>query len=295
MRKQINISIGIPAYNEGKNIHKLLKTLLAQKEEHITIKEIIMISDGSTDDTEKKVKAMKDKRITFINDHKRLGKSARLDQIFRSFTGDALILMDADIIISDPELLSKTIRAANLSKTGIVGINALPLKAETFFENVVETGVAIMKDITTGWNNGHNYLAFKGCFLALDGKLARSIHIPASVVNNDSYLYFAGVANKYEPKYLSNIEVYYRSPMNIDDHIKQSSRHQHSREELEKYFNLNWDREYTMPVALVIVSILKSIFTRPIYFFPYIAVTLIAKAKRQTNIKSTWSVAKSTK
>ncbi|MBA3723669.1 MAG: glycosyltransferase family 2 protein [Candidatus Levybacteria bacterium] len=295
MKAQVNVSIGIPAYNEGKNIQQLLMSLLAQKEDSIKIKEIILLSDGSNDDTGQKVKAIKDRRIIFKDDHKRLGKSARLDQIFRSFTGDVLILMDADIVITDAQLLEKTILAANLSRSGIVGINALPLTAETFFEQVIETGVRIMKDIAKGWNNGNNYLSFKGCFLALDGKLAKAIHIPASVVNNDSYLYFAGVEKKYVPKYLSDISVYYRSPMNLADHIKQSSRHQNSRKELEKFFTLDWDYEYTMPVALVILSILKSILTRPIYFVAYLAVTLIAKVKRQTNIKSTWSVAKSTK
>ncbi len=293
--KPVTVSVGIPAYNEGKNIQRLLLSLLAQKENGIVLKEIIVVSDGSSDDTAKKVKAIKDKRIVFKNDGKRLGKSARMDQIFRMIKGDVLLLMDADIVIHDQSLFSKVVRRAKLEKSGIAGVNVLPLKAEVFFEEIIETGVLIMKDIAKNWNVGRNYLSFKGAFLALNGDFARSIHIPASIVNNDPYLYFAAVEKGFKPTYIASCEVYYRSPMTLSDHIKQSSRFQGSREELSKYFTLDWEKEYTMPVAIVIKSILKSIGTRPFHFGLYSLVNVISKFKRQTKLKSTWSIASSTK
>ncbi len=293
--KPVTVSVGIPAFNEGKNIQRLLLSVLAQKENGIVLKEVFVMSDGSSDDTAKKVKALKDKRIKFFDDGKRLGKSARMDQLFRKVSGDVLMLMDADIVIDDRLLFSKVVRRGKLEKAGIAGVNVQPLKSEVFFEEIIKTGVLIMKDIAKNWNAGRNYLSYKGAFLALDGSFARSIHIPASIVNNDPYLYFAAVEKGFKPSYITSCEVFYRSPMTLHDHIKQSSRFQSSREELSKHFKLDWDKEYTMPVAIVMKSILKSIGTRPFHFALYGAVNVISKVKRQTKLKSTWSIANSTK
>jgi len=52
MKKLITVSIGIPAYNEEANIGKLLSSLIKQKEAGFIIKEIIVVSDQSTDKTD---------------------------------------------------------------------------------------------------------------------------------------------------------------------------------------------------------------------------------------------------
>ena len=50
------ISIVFPAYNESKRIHLLKEGLKNYQNPHQLISEIILVDDGSTDDTEKKVK-----------------------------------------------------------------------------------------------------------------------------------------------------------------------------------------------------------------------------------------------
>lgn len=47
--KKLSVSVGIPAYNEEQNIASLIFGILKQKVNNITLKEIIVISDGSTD------------------------------------------------------------------------------------------------------------------------------------------------------------------------------------------------------------------------------------------------------
>lgn len=295
MKKITRVSIGIPAYNEGQNIQLLLRSLIKQKAEGMLLHEIIVVSDGSNDDTAKKVKTIKNKRIILIDDGKRIGKSARLNQIFKRFTGDILILIDADVYIKDNDLLSKTIQEANLTKTGLAGINAQPLPATTKFEHILEAGVTAMKTMAQTWNDGHNYLSFKGCFMALDGKLARKIHMPREVVNNDAYIYFAAVQHGYSPAYLKNRCIYFRSPTTLDDHVKQSSRYQSSKNELKKYFTFDWEKWYKIPMRVQIISIWECIIAQPIYTCAYILVYIYTKFVRQTNIQSTWSIASSTK
>jgi glycosyltransferase involved in cell wall biosynthesis len=295
MKQVKSISIGIPAYNEARNIKKLLQTLLAQKEDGFHLESVIIVSDGSSDTTDKEVTAVKDKRIKLLDDRKRLGKSARLDQFFRKNTADILVLVDADIQIKDKQLLSKLVKQSNFKHEGIVAVNAQPLEGKTFVENVLNAGVYAVKSLSENWKNGNNYLSFKGCFLALDKALVKKIHLPASIINNDAFLYFSAVENGYTPAYRKECLVYYRSPSTLEDHIKQSSRFKSSRKELAQHFNLNWNNEYKTPIAIVALSILQSMMKRPFFSLAYLGVNFISKVKKQNNIQSTWSIASSTK
>lgn len=296
MKKHLpTVSIGIPAYNEGKNIQALLQTLLRQKQEGFHLSEIIVVSDGSSDDTVQQIKSIKHNAIRLVNNSKRQGKSVRLNQIFRKFTSDILVLMDADVMIKDRRLIAKAVRYADITKSGIAGINAIPFASDYFFEQTLETGVEITKSIAVRWNNGNNYLAFRGCFLMLDGALARTIRMPQTLVNNDSYLYFSAKANGYHPAYLPSCEIHYRSPSTMNDHVKQSSRFKTSKHELGRHFNLNIDKEYKLPLAIVTLSVLQFMFKRPIHTVSYLGVNLFSSLKKQSDITSTWSIASSTK
>src|SRR6185437_3351645 len=105
--KRTTVSIGIPAFNEQANINQLLTLLLSQTGSNITLEKIFVISDGSTDKTDAEVAKIHDPRIYFSDDRKRLGKSARLNEIVKLNTSDVLILMDADVVFNDKKLLSK--------------------------------------------------------------------------------------------------------------------------------------------------------------------------------------------
>lgn len=97
--EKMSVSIGIPAYNEESNIKYLLESILKQKPLSYYLKEIIVLSDGSTDKTEYIVKKMIHQYpvIKLINDGKRLGHTGRLNQLYKLNTSDILIQVDADV------------------------------------------------------------------------------------------------------------------------------------------------------------------------------------------------------
>ena len=115
--KKISVSIGTSAYNEENNIKHMLLSVIAQKENIFRIKEIIVISDGSTDGTVKKVKSMKDKRIKVINDGRRLGQPARVNQLLKSFSADVLVLIDSDMVMKDKNTLENMVKKFIQDKT----------------------------------------------------------------------------------------------------------------------------------------------------------------------------------
>src|SRR5579872_76251 len=187
MIKPQTVSVGIPAFNEGANIKRLLQCILDQIGTNFILEKIYVISDGSTDQTQDEVASLKNKKIFFKDDKKRLGKSARLEEIFRCNTSDVLILIDADVFIDDTKLFSKLFSKGDFEKTGIVAINAQPLPSKTFFEGALNTSIYTTKRIAKEWNHGDNYLSLKGCFLALSGKFVKNLHIPSKLINNDAY------------------------------------------------------------------------------------------------------------
>lgn len=83
------ISVIIPAYNEAENIGNVIKSLI----ERYPSAEIIVINDGSTDNTANEAK----KAGAFVYNHPyNIGNGAAIKTGIRHASGDILILMDGD-------------------------------------------------------------------------------------------------------------------------------------------------------------------------------------------------------
>lgn len=92
------LSVVIPAHNEGKLITKTLTNLINFfKKERIKY-EIIVVEDGSTDDTVMQVNnfSKQDKNIILFHNKKRLGKGKAVRIGFQKSKGDLILLYDAD-------------------------------------------------------------------------------------------------------------------------------------------------------------------------------------------------------
>ncbi|MGB9911716.1 MAG: glycosyltransferase family 2 protein [Microgenomates group bacterium] len=99
------VSVIIPAYNEETTIAGVVTTCLKTPE----VAEIIVVSDGSTDQTVNEVKKIKSKKIKIIEFPENRGKGAAIAEGVLNAKKEILLFLDADLINLQPHHLSSLI------------------------------------------------------------------------------------------------------------------------------------------------------------------------------------------
>lgn len=97
----MNISVGIPIFNAEEYLAFAVQSVLNQTFKEF---ELILLDDGSTDNSLNIAKSFDDPRIRIISDGKNLGLPARLNQITQLAKYDLIARMDADDLIPSDRL-----------------------------------------------------------------------------------------------------------------------------------------------------------------------------------------------
>ena len=109
------LSIIIPVYNEEETVSELIKRV---KKANLDIKkELIVIDDGSKDNTLRILKKIKG--IKLIKHEKNKGKGAAIRTGIKHSTGDIIVIQDADLEY-DPEEYNKLIKPILKGETKVV-------------------------------------------------------------------------------------------------------------------------------------------------------------------------------
>lgn len=120
MSSDIKVSIGLPVYNAAKYLNLCLNSILNQSYKNW---ELIIINDGSTDNSLEIIQAIKDSRIRVFHDDENRGLSARLNQSIDLADGDFYCRMDSDDIMH-PERLANQVNMLISSDYDVIGTAA---------------------------------------------------------------------------------------------------------------------------------------------------------------------------
>ena len=292
------VTIGIPAYNEEANIKNLLYAILNQKQDDFDLLQIIVVSDGSSDNTVKEAESVSSEKISIINRLERKGKTESQNEILTLFRGDILVLLDADVIPKDEMFLSNLIKPFSIdSRIGLVGGKVSPLPSENFFEKVLNFSVAMKEEIVGSVNLGDNLYLCHGCNRAFSKDFAKRLKWP-KIYGEDGYSYLMCKEKGFEFHYEPKAEVLYRSPQMFKDHLKQSVRFAHSDNILKNFFPKSVIKKgYSIPKIIIFKKGIKYFFKNPFlfvsYFFIYVSARAFSKIGNRTS--ALWEISKSSK
>lgn len=162
------MSIVIPVFNEEKFIGTTIETVLASETFGLT-KEIIVVDDGSTDNTVKIIKQkINNSNIHLILNGPNKGKGASLKEGFLNATGDIVIIQDADLEYdpSDyPALLEPFIKDNADVVYGSRFISDRPHRVLYFWHFVANSMLTTLSNIFTNLNISDmetGYKVFRG-------------------------------------------------------------------------------------------------------------------------------------
>ena len=179
------LSIVIPVYNEEKFIEKCLEIVISADSCGLG-KEIIIVDDGSTDETYRKIQITKSlpsrqagkfqikSKIQIIEKNKNEGKGAALKAGFMKSTGDIVLVQDADLEYS-PEDYSRLLEPFLKNNADVVYgsrfISDRPHRVLYFWHYLVNVFVTILSNLFTNLNLTDMETGFK----AFKGALIREI------------------------------------------------------------------------------------------------------------------------
>jgi poly-beta-1,6-N-acetyl-D-glucosamine synthase len=210
------VSIGIMAYNEDKNIGHLLESIFNQKLNKIIIKEIIIVSSGSTDKTNQIIKSYvkKSPKIKLFIQRKRQGKSSAVNVFMSEAKSGLIVLVSADLLLEESSL-ENLVSPFKDSDVGIVGSHPIPLNNPNSFMGYTAHLL---------WNLHHQVSLNKpkmGEMVAFR-KIFKKIPILSAVdeVNIEALIRGQGYKAVYAPKAI----VYNKGPENLLEFIAQRRR-----------------------------------------------------------------------
>lgn len=292
-----SVTVGIPAYNEEANIGYLLQDVLKQKTEGFVLEKIIVVSDGSTDQTASLVRAVSDTRIVLIDDGERHGQAMRQNNIIARTDTDILVLLNADILLRDEHYLSLLIAPLLTGQADFVAGNTDAITPQNFFEQILWVSDRWKRHMTERWREGNNVYTCKGTARAFSRVYYRQILFPKSV-GEDAYSYFFGVTHHFRYQYVPGALAWMKLPDFFRDHMKQSHRFRQSRKALAARFGEQFiHAQYQIPYRQLFESSLVFFFKYPLAFMGYVMVYALTAMQSLFSlpIPDTWNMSTSSK
>ncbi len=129
----LQVTVLVPAYNESVNVEATLRSIMAN---HHSPHEVVVIDDGSTDDTASVARAVADTyeegRIRVIST-KNQGKASALNLGLSMANGEVVVAIDGDTVL-DPYCIGEVLRAFSSPRVGAVAGKIVPATFRTILE-----------------------------------------------------------------------------------------------------------------------------------------------------------------
>lgn len=300
MNQKPTVTIGISAHNEEANIRNLLDSILSQKRDNFKLEQVIVISDGSADSTEKKVLEINSDKIRLIADGKRLSKPIRINQIFEEADSEIVVIFDADIKLENDLVLDNLIKPfLGGNEVMLVSGKSEPLPPINFIQKVVYAGIKIWDEVKE--KSGSMMYFCEGPIRAFKKPLYKEIKFPPTSAD-DVYPYLFSMMKGYKFYYAEEALARHKLPSTYADYTSQTRRYLDSENIHEKNFGDDFiKKHYTVSLSLKLKVLIKHLFISPFWTLAYLSfaarpkIASVFSGRRGIGGSSLWEIVKSTK
>lgn len=263
------LTIGIPAYNEEKNIGNLLNSICSQEYNSIELRSIIVVCDGCTDETVNIVNSFATNN-SIINIHvtnNRSGKADGLNKIYKLANTDYLMTIDADVIflgIKNIDLMARTM--IQDKRINLVGPFHVPTQSKTMVGNFSRLSALLFLDAVAEYNNGSNFYSCMSVEF-MRKSFYKSFCFPIGTIADQCYAYGQSIKNNiYGYKLVRDAKVVFGVAQTFHDWRVLSVRSTiGDKSDTLKHFGASVLPLYSMPRNLLIKSTLKWLLKSPLY------------------------------
>jgi glycosyltransferase involved in cell wall biosynthesis len=291
---KIDITVGVPTYNEEANILKFFKALKDQLVTQDGSTEVIFIDD-SEDKTDRIIDNLRlnypELNIHLVHNSDRKGAANAWNTIFRIAKGKVLILLDADIMLGE-NCISRLVRNIN-EDTGLCASNTIPLRKDNSVYSYAASFIAYwLRSIRL---HGLSQYTTMGRALAVDTQLVKHMSIPNKTIAIDLYIQCMIIKQNKSVVYDDSAMIYFIPPNNSKDFFSQIIRAMKGYDQIK---DITKRLEFNAPISLLIKEFLKN-FRR----YPRGALSLLLcyciyplfYARISSKVSHTWDIAYSTK
>lgn len=293
----ISITVCIPAYNEAQNIGRVLHAVLGQEQIGYELTGVIVYSDASVDATSTIARAIGDKRVEVVEGSVRSGKAAVINHMFSMAQTDAVVLLDADSIITSNQVLSKLVRCMHEHNASLVSGSCKPLPARSFMQRLLVLGVEAWQELISRTPNSDMYRC-GGQFVLMRKDLYAHITYPKTSAD-DVYPYIVAKERGLNYAYDVTAEIYYKLPTTYRDFFRQQTRFLNADASMEAIFGTDVvQKYYTIGVIDKLKGVARIFLKHPALAMCYALMLifpklLVALFKHDTG--GLWAIAESTK
>lgn len=209
--------MGIFAHNEEANIAQLLEIMLAQDLDTVEVGEIIVVSSGSTDQTDEIVGqfAQKDGRIRLLVEPERLGKASAINLFLKHQTERVLVICSADLL-PQQDAIEKLVSPFADPEVGMTSSRPVPVNDPGHFMGFAAHLL---------WNL-HHEINMRGGFKA--GEMIAFIkifeRIPYHTSVDEASIEPVIRGQGYKVRYVPEAIVYNKGPETVEDFLRQRRR-----------------------------------------------------------------------
>lgn len=305
------VAVVIPAYNEASNIGLLLDDIFEQETgKGLKLEKVLVISDGSTDETEEMVRERQEtgRTLELVVNPRRMGKAVCINLAVKLVESDYMVLIDADVRLAGPLTLERLLEGLT-DDVGMAGGVPVPASIPPGFAPAIYICGDILREyIRLELKGSSNIYGAHGRILALSRNLYPGLEIPSiddgsRVLSTDQFLYYSCIKSGKRFVLRDKARVLFNLPETFDDYLRQTVRFMYSAANTSRYFN---DRgltsEFYVPLGVKLKGMLRLFRRRPFTGLAWVGYRFVARFLylferhlMRREVGAAWDVSESTK